>query len=38
MRIRMATWVTNMQDHIVKGLESLEAAAPPTESTPRDVL
>ncbi|KAL1408279.1 Coproporphyrinogen-III oxidase [Vanrija albida] len=29
MRIRMATWVTNMQDHIVKGLEALEASAPP---------
>jgi coproporphyrinogen III oxidase len=29
MRIRMATWVTNLQDHIVTTLEGLEAAAPP---------
>ncbi len=29
MRIRMATWVTNLQDHIVKTLESIEASAPP---------
>lgn len=29
MRIRMATWVTNLQDHIVKTLETIEASAPP---------
>lgn len=29
MRIRMATWVSNMQDHIVKTLEAVEASAPP---------
>lgn len=29
MRIRMATWVTNLQDHIVKTMEGLEASAPP---------
>lgn len=29
MRIRMATWVSQLQDHIVTTLEGLEAAAPP---------
>ncbi|ORY34981.1 Coproporphyrinogen III oxidase [Naematelia encephala] len=29
MRIRMASWVKNLQDHIVTTIESLEASAPP---------
>lgn len=29
MRIRMSTWVMALQDHIVQGLEQLEASVPP---------
>lgn len=29
MRIRMAAWVSNLQEHICKSLEELETAAPP---------
>lgn len=34
MRIRMSTWVMELQDRIVQGLEELEAAAPPNEHAP----
>ncbi|KAJ9110474.1 hypothetical protein QFC19_001600 [Naganishia cerealis] len=29
MRVRMATWVMALQDHIVQGLEQLESSVPP---------
>ena len=31
MRVRMATWVMALQDHIVSGLEQLERSVPPNE-------